>query len=662
MHLIEAKSITKVYYRGNVEVNALRGISLQVSRGEFISIIGPSGSGKTTLMDILGCLSRPISGSYYLEGYDVSKLSDDELSDIRKRKIGFVFQTFNLISRMNAVGNVELPLLYSGVSETERREKAMSVLRRVGLEKRAYHDPNELSGGEQQRVAIARALINNPSIIFADEPTGNLDSKTGKEIMSLFEKLHQEGKTIIMVTHDATVADYAERSVKIKDGKIEEEKIRKKPSKKKVAIVEEKSGDAGIVGSIISGFFSGYRGLFANKLRSFLTVLGIIIGVGAVIGVMGVGEGAKRNITTQIEKLGSNVISIHYRRPDTKDEALAWRGRSKGLTYEDAVALKGELDFIQDVEPQVRSTITVKYKDNDWETNVIGTLPSYQSINNHNIKEGRFFTEEELKSWSKVCVIGKTVKEELFVEENPIGKEIKISTMRFVVVGVLEEKGSVGWNDFDDRIVIPLFTAQKRITGEDDVVREIQAQTTGNVPTEDLEKQVKELLLDRHNQVEDFRIRNREEFKQTIEQTASTFKIMLSGIAAISLIVGGIGIMNIMLVSVTERTREIGIRKAIGAKRVDILIQFLIESVIVSLGGGILGIIFGFVFANTIGNMMVGAGAIGPRFLSQGGGSVVTPGSIFLAFFFAVIVGVFFGMYPANKASKMDPVKALRYE
>jgi macrolide transport system ATP-binding/permease protein len=662
MNLIEATNLTKVYYRSNVEVHALRGVSLKVNRGEFLSIIGPSGSGKTTMMDILGCLSRPTSGTYYLEGHNVSELSDDELSDIRKKKIGFVFQTFNLIPRMNALSNVELPLLYSGVGEEERRRKAMNALKVVGLEKRAYHDPNELSGGEQQRVAIARALINNPSIIFADEPTGNLDSKTGKEIMALFEELHKEGKTIIMVTHDANVANYAERNIKIKDGKIEEEKVRRGSLKNKATFVEENLGDASLLGSIISGFFSGYKGLLANKLRSFLTVLGIIIGVGAVIGVMGVGEGAKRNITTQIEKLGSNVISVYYRRPDSKEQALQWRGRSEGLTYDDAITMKKELDFITDVDPEVRSDITTKYKDKDWDTQVIGALPSYQYVNNHQVKDGRFFTEDELRSWSKVCVIGKTVKDELFGNENPIGKEIKIRNMRFTVIGVMDEKGSVGWNDFDDRIFIPLFTAQKRITGEDNIVRSIDAQTTGLLPTDVTEERVRQLLLKRHNQVEDFRIRNREEFRQTVEQTASTFKIMLSGIAAISLIVGGIGIMNIMLVSVTERTREIGIRKAIGAKRIDILVQFLIESVIVSLSGGLLGIFFGIIFANTVGNMMVGAGTMGPRFLTQGGGSVVTPSSILLAFFFAVIVGVFFGMYPANKASKMDPVKALRYE
>ncbi|MEO0293443.1 MAG: ABC transporter permease [candidate division WOR-3 bacterium] len=665
MELIKLLDITKVYNIGNLEVPVLLGISLEVHNGEFLAILGPSGSGKTTLMDIIGCLSKPTSGCYFLEGEDVSELSEVDLSIIRKKKIGFVFQSFNLIPRMSAIDNVELPLLYSGVEEEERKERAMNALIKVGLSHRAYHYPNELSGGEQQRVAIARAIVNNPSIILADEPTGNLDSKTGKEIMALFEELHKEGGTIIMVTHDSTVAKYAERNLKIKDGKIEKEEIKKRVRKREnPKKIEEKRGDRSILGSIISGFVAGYRGLLANKLRSFLTVLGIIIGVGAVIGVMGIGEGAKRSITTQIEKLGSNIISIHYRRPQTKEEALLWQGRSKGLTYQDALALKEELDFIYDVEPEVRATITAKYKDKDWETNIVGTLPSYQSINNHYVKEGRFFTEDELRSWTKVCVIGKTIKDELFEEEDPIGKEIKISNMRFTVIGVLEEKGSIGWNNFDDRIIIPLFTAQKRITGEDDIVREIQVQTKGSIPSKDYEEKVKDFLLKRHNQVEDFRIMNREEFKQTIEQTAKTFKIMLSGIAAISLIVGGIGIMNIMLVSVTERTREIGIRKAIGAKRLDILIQFLIESVIVSLSGGIIGIILGIIFATTLGNMIVGAGPItpGPRFLSEGGKSVVTPGSILLAFFFAIVVGIFFGIYPANKASKMDPAQALRYE
>jgi len=661
MALIEAKNITKVFHRGKIDVHALRGVSLKIERGEFLSIVGPSGSGKTTLMDILGCLSRPTSGSYYLDGQDVSKLDDDTLSEIRNKKIGFVFQTFNLIARTNAVDNVELPLLYSRMPEGDRKEKALQTLKEVGLGDRAYHDPNELSGGEQQRVAIARALINNPSIIFADEPTGNLDSKTGREIMTLFEELHKHGKTIVVVTHDPIVAEHAKRSIKIKDGRIEEDIVKAETVKVKITEEEEKRIDHSFLGCLVSGFSSGYKGLLSNKLRSILTVLGIVIGVGAVIGVMGIGEGAKQSITSQIERLGSNIISINRHRPHSKEEALQWRGRSEGLTYEDAIAIKNECPAIVDIAPEVNSNVTAIYQDKDWDTEVVGTTPNYQTVREHQVSEGRFFNEQDMNSWAKICAIGKTVRDELFGDENPIGKEIKIRDMRFTIIGIMEEKGAFGWMDFDDQIFIPLFTALKRFTGNNNI-RSIQAKTTGSVPPEDSEAQVRDLLLRRHNQVEDFSIRNREEFKETIEETASTMKLMLAGIAAISLIVGGIGIMNIMLVSVTERTREIGIRKAIGAKRIDILIQFLIESVIVSLTGGIMGIILGIVFAGTLGNMLVGAGTMAPRFLSQGGQSIITLSSIFIAFFFAVAVGVFFGMYPANKASKLDAVEALRYE
>jgi len=378
--------------------------------------------------------------------------------------------------------------------------------------------------------------------------------------------------------------------------------------------------------------------------------------------MLGVGEGAKRQITSQIEKLGSNVLMVHPRRAESKEEALEWRGRSKGLTHEDAIAIKEKISAVNEVAPQIRTNERIRYLDNYWDTRLLGTSPSYQIIRNLEMDEGRFFDQEELDSWVKVCVIGKTVKEELFGSEHPIGKDIKVRDERFTVIGILKEKGRVGWEDFDDQILIPFTTAQKRFTGSD-LLQTIFVQAQSSEITDGASREVEALLTQRHNQVVDFRVRSQEEFRQTIEQTASTFKLMLAGIAAISLIVGGIGIMNIMLVTVTERTREIGIRKAVGAKRGDILVQFLIESMVLAFAGGVIGILLGTGFANTIGNMMVGAGTFGPRRLFGGGGqSVITLSSVLLAFFFAVGVGIFFGMYPANKASKLDPVEALRYE
>jgi len=661
--LIKANNLTKTYSTGKVEVKALRGLSLEINRGEFVSIMGPSGSGKTTLMDILGCLSKPTSGSYYLNEQPTDNLDDNYLSEIRNEQIGFVFQTFNLLSRTTALDNVELPLLYAGIGDRERKRRAMEALDAVGLKERAYHYPNELSGGEQQRVAIARALVNQPAIILADEPTGNLDSQSGEEVMSVFKRLHEQGKTIIVVTHDPEVAKYANRILQVKDGQIEQEKVIRKPEGQEVSTNHEHESRArtSLIGSLISGFTSGYKGVLSNKLRSFLTILGIVIGVAAVIGMLGVGEGAKSQITSQIEKLGSNVLTVFPRRPENKEEALEWRGRSKGLTHEDAIAIKEKISAVNEVAPQIRTQERVRYLDKYWDTRLLGTSPSYQTIRNLEIDEGRFFVQEELDSWAKVCVIGKTVKIELFGNEHPVGEDIKVRNERFTVIGVLKEKGRVGWEDFDDQILIPFTTAQKRFTG-DDKVQTIFVQAKSSEATDTATRQVETLLTARHNKVVDFRVRSQEEFRQTIEQTASTFKLMLAGIAAISLIVGGIGIMNIMLVSVTERTREIGIRKAVGAKRQDILVQFLIESVVLALTGGVIGIILGVIFANTLGNMMIGAGSFGPRFLSGGGQSVITLSSILLAFFFAVGVGIFFGMYPANKASKLDPVEALRYE
>jgi macrolide transport system ATP-binding/permease protein len=660
--LIRVRNLTKTFVTGKVEVQALRGLSLDVDRGEFVSIMGTSGSGKTTLMDILGCLSRPTSGTYHLDGRPTADLDDDALSEIRNEQIGFVFQMFNLLPRTSALANVEIPLLYSGVGAAERKQRAREALETVGLTHRAHHFPNELSGGERQRVAIARALINDPSIILADEPTGNLDSKSGEEIMAVFSRLHEQGRTIILVTHDQEIAGHAERIVRIKDGLIARDEVLREEAHQPSPLSTKPKRRASFVGSLVAGFSSGYKGLLSNKTRSVLTMLGIVIGVAAVIGMLGVGEGAKRQITSQIEKLGSNVLVVSPSRAESKEEALEWRGRSPGLTVSDATAIAKDITAVNEVAPQVRTQERVKYMDEYWDTQVVGTSPSYQDIRNLEVDKGRFLTEQDLDSWAKVCVLGKTVQDELFGDASPIGKDVKMGSERMTVVGTLMPKGRVGFEDFDDQVFIPITTAEKRFTGSDQIQAVfVQAKSSALAPV--AEGDLEELLTRRHNKVVDFRVRSQEEFRETIESTASTFKLMLAGIATISLIVGGIGIMNIMLVSVTERTREIGVRKAVGAKRIDVLVQFLIESMVLGFTGGLIGIILGVAFANTVGNLMVGAGAFGPRhFLGGAGGSVVTLGSMLLSFGFAVGVGVFFGMYPANKASKLDPVEALRYE
>lgn len=407
--------------------------------------------------------------------------------------------------------------------------------------------------------------------------------------------------------------------------------------------------------NFVEGFSTGLKGLFANKLRSGLTMLGIIIGVASVIAMVSIGEGAKQAITKRIESMGSNLLTIRPISPE-EDGKGEITGKSPGLTYEDGLAILKRCPSVRDVACEVTLRGQAKYLDRDWEPSITGTTPSYQEVRNFHVEEGRFISQKDVAEWKKVCVLGKTVVKELFKEESPMGKTIKIKNTRFTCIGVMEEKGQRGWRDEDDVIFIPSTTAQKRFTGNNKVTG-LLVQTKSSDVAESAVSEVEAVLTKRHKNVIDFEVRSQQEFLEAVQETTQTFKLMLGGIAAVSLLVGGIGIMNIMLVSVTERTREIGLRKAIGAKRIDILGQFLIESVVISMAGGIIGILLGI-------GLGVGVGELMNRIMPGRAewASVVSLDSIILAFFFAAGIGIFFGMYPANKASKLDPVEALRYE
>ena len=407
--------------------------------------------------------------------------------------------------------------------------------------------------------------------------------------------------------------------------------------------------------NFVEGFSTGLKGLFANKLRSGLTMLGIIIGVASVIAMVSIGEGAKQAITKRIESMGSNLLTIRPISPE-EDGKGEITGKSPGLTYEDGLAILKRCPSVRDVACEVTLRGQAKYLDRDWEPSITGTTPYYQEARNFHVEEGRFISQKDVQEWKKVCVLGKTVVQELFKEESPMGKTIKIKNTRFTCIGVMEEKGQRGWRDEDDVIFIPSTTAQKRFTGNNKVTG-LLVQTKSSDVAESAVSEVEAVLTKRHKNVIDFEVRSQQEFLEAVQETTQTFKLMLGGIAAVSLLVGGIGIMNIMLVSVTERTREIGLRKAIGAKRIDILGQFLIESVVISMAGGIIGILLGI-------GLGVGVGELMNRIMPGRAewASIVSLDSIILAFFFAAGIGIFFGMYPANKASKLDPVEALRYE
>lgn len=639
---------------GEIYVPALKDVTLKIEDGEFIAIMGPSGSGKSTLLNVLGCLDILTSGQYLIDGIDISEFTDSQLAQIRNEKIGFVFQSYNLLPRLTAMSNVELPLIYSG-NHGKRKETAINALRAVNLDERAKHRPKELSGGEQQRVAIARALANEPSIILADEPTGNLDSKSGKEIMSILTELHKKGITIIMVTHDNTVASYAHRIIRLKDGEIvEDQKTSADTETKKVSVLShnDKKKRRFTIAELRESVIMSVSSIFSNKLRSFLTMLGIIVGVSAVITMIAIGQGASVQITQRIKQMGANLLMV---RPGAAEHGgvRSSAGSRTSLTYEDAQAIASDAQFVDKVDANFSRNGQVVYGNKNTNTSINGVTSNFPEVRNFPVERGVFITEDDNQFMRRVAVLGKTVVTNLFGNEDPIGQYIKINRNIFQVIGVMSTKGSTGgFRDEDDVIFIPLKTAQKRLFGVD-YVSTINIEAKSQDVMDKAISEITDLLRDKHNirqeQEDDFNIRSQAEILTTVQDTSKTFTILLASIAIISLLVGGIGIMNIMFVSVTERTREIGIRKAIGAQKWDILGQFLIESVIVSLSGGIIGIVLGI---------------LASKLTSQFAGwpTVITPVAVLLSFSFAVIVGLTFGFYPARKAALLNPIEALRYE
>ncbi|MEW6041746.1 MAG: ABC transporter permease, partial [Elusimicrobiota bacterium] len=592
MSIIELRNISKTYSMGGkVEVLALNDVSIGVSEGEFVAIMGPSGSGKSTLLHILGLLDKPSLGSYKLIDKEVSLLSDNELASLRNKFMGFVFQNYNLLARMSAKENVALPKIY--FSGNKLLSDEVSMLKNVGLGDRIKHKPNELSGGQQQRVAIARALVNNPLLILADEPTGNLDTKSALEIIDILKELNNSGITIVMVTHEPDLAQAASRIIKLQDGRIiSDEKIHPTVAKSQIAKDLDVSRNHYLqklikLKKINDYFFQAMHSLVSNKTRSVLSILGVLIGVASLIAMLALGRGAQEKVKKNISNLGSNILSVMPARPFKGGIALE-SGSVTRLTVEDSEEIR-DISGVNRVVPYVNGHGQVVYEGNNWRTRLTGTTADYPLLKNAMPATGRFFTEEENINRQKVAVLGKTVVSELFGDTNPLGESIKINKVDFQVIGTLPEKGAMGPQDQDDQIIIPLNTAMYRLLGRK-FIDYIDVQVNDTQVMDLVSDRIKKLIVSLHRLSESkedtIDIIDMAEIQATITSTVNTFAYLLGAIAFISLLVGGIGIMNIMFVSVTERTREIGLRKAIGASNKDILFQFVIESVVICILGG----------------------------------------------------------------------------
>jgi macrolide transport system ATP-binding/permease protein len=653
--MIRLSNICKSYRMGEYTVHALKNVSLTVERGEFIAIVGTSGSGKSTLMHTIGLLDRPDSGTYEMDGKNVAHLSDTQTARLRNRTIGFIFQQFNLLQRASALENTNLPLLYSGSTGEGRR--GAKILETVGLGDRTHHRPNELSGGQQQRVAIARALVNNPAIILADEPTGNLDSKSAKDIMALFRTLHRQGLTVILVTHDLDVASHADRIITIFDGEIQEDRPNENPDVPAAAppaLPKAAKRHKSILAVLREGTAltrQSLRALWSNKARTFLSALGIMIGVAAVIAMVSLALGAKQSVNEQLARLGSNLLSL---RPSsrTSQGIQLQREEVSRMVLEDATALATQIPTVARAAANVRGSVQLQYGSKNWTCSAYGVPPDYAPMRAEVPTLGRYITEEDIETRARVAVIGMTPLREIFGEGvNPIGKKIRVNRTSYEIIGILPEKGASTFRDQDDNIKIPITTAMYRLFGKRYVDSiDVEIDKAENIPQS--EDAIMALMAQRHNRNPNerpFDVRNMAEIQEALGSTSKIMSVLLASIAGISLVVGGIGIMNIMLVSVTERTREIGLRKAIGARRQDILAQFLIEALAISLLGGIAGL---------------GLGAGLSLGMARGAGwpMQISSLSAVVAFSFSVFIGIFFGLWPAMKASRLDPIEALRYE
>jgi len=640
--LLDLKAVSRTYTTGGEPLTVLKDVSLTIQSGEFVAIMGASGSGKSTLMNIIGCLDKPTSGSYSIRGVAIATLNGDALAALRRDTFGFIFQRYNLMSDLNAVENAEVPAVYCGMAKQQRAAHASDLLKELGLADRLEHYPGQLSGGQQQRVSIARALMNGGPVILADEPTGALDSKGGKEVMGILEKLHSQGHTIILVTHDSDIAAFAHRLVRIADGKITSDEPQQKSETGNQAKLGELEKDAKAGMAVFAESLKmAFRSLVHNRMRTALTMLGIIIGVASVVALMAIGNGAKQDVLERIQAMGTDLLTIERGPP-----AVRASGEIVVSFLPEDLPFIGSVPGVSLVDPETELSTLLRFGNQDLMVTAVGTAENFPQVHDWPPQAGVFFSAEHVKRYAQVVVLGQTVVKNLFpADTNPLGKYVLIGSAPFLVIGVLSGKGSTPrGDDLDNSVWLPYTTAGARIFGQrffKHIIVRVKSDTDMSVVQAGLHT----LLMHRHRK-EDFNIRNMADTIATANETQNTLTYLLAAIAVISLVVGGIGVMNIMLVSVTERTREIGIRMAIGARSFDVMFQFLTEAVMVCFIGGLAGVLVG------LGGGLATSAIAGWRV-------IFTVSPIIISFACAFLTGIIFGYLPARKAAHLDPIEAL---
>ena len=643
--LLELSGIRRSYPSGDGSVDVLKGISLQINAGEMVAIVGASGSGKSTLMNILGCLDKPTSGTYRVAGVDVATLDSDALAALRREHFGFIFQRYHLLSHLTAAQNVEVPAVYAGMERKARLERARQLLQRLGLADRVDYAPSQLSGGQQQRVSIARALMNGGQVILADEPTGALDTRSGEEVMAILHQLKEQGHTVIIVTHDPQVAAQAERVIEIRDGEI----IRNPPARQTAAAarepaVQDASGWRQFSNSFREALSMAWRAMVANKMRTLLTMLGIIIGIASVVSIVVVGDAAKQMVLADIRAIGTNTIDV-YPGKDFGDDDPQYQ---QSLKYDDLLAIEKQ-SWVSSVTPSVSKNLRVRAGNIDVAASVQGIGQHYFNVYGMTFSEGNTFNDVQAAERSQVVVLDSNTRRQLFPNKaSVVGEVILVGNMPATVIGVADEKQSMFGSSKILRVWLPYSTMSGRVMGQS-WLNSITVRVKEGYDSSIAEEQLTRLLNLRHGK-KDFFVWNMDSVLKTAERTTHTLQLFLTLVAVISLVVGGIGVMNIMLVSVTERTREIGIRMAVGARASNVLQQFLIEAILVCLVGGAIGVALSMMIALLL-QLVLPGWEIG-----------FSPLALLTAFVCSTLTGVLFGWLPARNAARLDPVDALARE
>ncbi|PXZ06590.1 MacB family efflux pump subunit [Gilliamella apicola] len=649
--LIKLENIIREFPAGESTIQVLKGINLTINAGEMVAIIGASGSGKSTLMNILGCLDKPTRGTYSISGRTTNQLSPDELAELRREHFGFIFQRYHLLNALTAQGNVEIPAIYAGVTNEQRQSRAANILARLGLADKINNKPNQLSGGQQQRVSIGRALINGGQIILADEPTGALDRKSGLEVMTILRELHQQGHTVIIVTHDPNIAQSAQRIIEISDGNIISDSINPNYSSdqvdnrqvKQIEITKTQDNFSAKYYRFRDAFKMAILSMLSQRLRTFLTMLGIIIGIASVVSMVALGEGTKQKILSNINSLGTSTLEIYA------GSGFGDRNADKITTLRSSDAdFLAQQSFVHSTTPNLSTSVYFRINNLAVTGTVNGVGEQFFAVRGYTISQGIAFNQEAVNASAQEAVIDENTVKRLFSEQNPVGKILMVGQLPVRIIGVATKQQQGFGSNESLNIWLPYTTVINRMVGQTSL-KSITVRINDNIDLSVAEQAINKIMLQRHG-TKDFFIFNSDSIRETVNSSAWVLTLLISTIALISLVVGGIGVMNIMLVSVTERTREIGVRMAVGARSSDILQQFLIEAVLVCLIGGTLGIVLSFLIG-FIFNYLVTSFAMSFSIIS-----------IIAAFSCSSMIGIIFGYVPAKRAAKLDPIYALERE